>query len=210
MNIFTLTCGPLSTNTYFVYLDGRDDCVIIDPADGAMVRRTLKELGKKCTHILLTHGHFDHIYGLKEVKDATNATVCIHELDAKALYSNRASLIVLIRETLPEVHADRQLHHGDIVEAAGIKFRVIHTPGHTPGGVLYAVDDEKLAFCGDTVFYESVGRTDMPGCSTQALIESFFDKVMPLTGYRLLPGHDEETTVAHEAQFNPLIQNIRR
>ncbi len=210
MKIHTLPCGPLMANTYIVYADGHDDCVVIDPADARLVLNTLKDFNKTCTHILLTHGHFDHIYGVKELKDATGALLCIHELDANALCSNRASLAVLVRELLPPVRPNRLLKEGDIIEAAGLNLRVIHTPGHSPGGVVYAVDDEKAAFCGDTVFFESVGRTDMPGCSTQALIDSFFHKVMPLVGFRLYPGHDEETTVAHEAQYNPLIQHLRR
>lgn len=210
MQIHTLPSGALATNTYVVYSDDSDTCVVIDPADAALVLRSIKELNKSCTHILLTHGHFDHIYGVKAAKDATNALVCIHELDANALISNRASLAVLVRELLPPCPADVKLKEGDVIEAAGLKFRVIHTPGHSPGGVIYALDEQKIAFCGDTVFYESVGRTDMPGCSTQALIDSFFNKVMPLIGFKLYPGHDEETTVAHEAQYNPLLRHTRR
>ncbi|MDO4543542.1 MAG: MBL fold metallo-hydrolase [Clostridia bacterium] len=210
MQIITVVCGALATNTYIVYEDGSQDCVIIDPADGAAALNALKECGKTCTHILLTHGHFDHIYGVAEVKRATNAEICIHEEDAAALHSGRANLALLIRERIEPTHADRLLKEGDVIEAAGLKFRVIHTPGHTAGGVLYAVDEHRAAFCGDTVFYESVGRTDLPGSSTRDLIDSFFNKVLPLTGYRLYPGHEEETTVAHEAQHNPLIAYYRR
>lgn len=206
MQIHTYPCGPLYANTYIVYAQDSQTCAVIDPADAKLVLRELDKLGKTCTHILLTHGHFDHIYGVKELKDSLNCKICIHQNDATALHSGRSSLAVLIREALPPTQADILLNEGDIIEAGGLKFRVIHTPGHSPGGVVYAIDDQRVAFSGDTVFYESVGRSDMPGCSTQALIDSFFNKVLPLVGYRLLPGHEQQTTVAHEAQHNPLIR----
>ncbi|MDO4564111.1 MAG: MBL fold metallo-hydrolase [Clostridia bacterium] len=210
MEINTVTCGALATNTYIVYREGSKTCAVIDPADGERVLQALKECGKDCTHILLTHGHFDHIYGVQAVKEATGAEICIHELDSNALTSSRSSLAILVMEILPPQKADRLLKDGDIIHTAGLTFRVVHTPGHSEGSVMFVSDEDRLAFCGDTVFFESVGRTDLPGSSTQALIDSFFNKVLPLTGYHLYPGHDEETSVAHEAQFNPLIRYLRR
>lgn len=209
MRILTLPCGPIMANSYIVWNEETPlpaPCVVIDPADGALLLDTLKEKELQCVCILITHGHFDHIAGLYALKTATGAPVCVHQDDAAMLENDRLSEAYTWHFPQQPVHADRFLKDGDVIDAAGYRFRVLHTPGHTAGGVLYVVDSERLAFTGDTVFLESVGRTDLPGGNARALINSFFTKVLSLDGdYRLLPGHEEETSVAHEAQHNPLV-----
>ena len=205
MYLIRLETGLLSVNTYLVSADGSPACAVIDPGSAAPVLRRLEQDGKTCTHILITHGHFDHIGGAAKLKEKTGAKLYIHELDAPALASNRLSLSMMMGLGLDKTEPDVLLHGGEAFEAAGLSFRVLPTPGHSPGGVTYALDGERILFCGDTLFYESYGRTDFPGCSGEALQNAVRHTLFGLSGdYRVLPGHGPETTLAHERRNNPL------
>ncbi len=211
MRLDTIACGPLGVNTYVVSAEDAATCAVIDPGDAAPVLERLRTRGQQCTHILITHGHFDHIWGAASLVEATGAQLAVHELDAAKLQSTRASLALLIGKRLPEAVPDVLLHDGDTLACAGLTFRVIHTPGHSEGGVCYLVESERVIFCGDTVFLDSVGRTDFPGASELTLYRSIAERLFPLEGdYVLYPGHGPETTLDHERAHNPFMGRGRR
>lgn len=207
MILDVIPCGPLGANTYFFGRRGGDSVAVVDAADAAVVEHYLKEKQKRLACVLFTHGHFDHIAGAYGIGQQTEAELMIHGADAKALESDRESLADMAGIHLPPQRAGRVLSDGDRIEAAGIPLRVLHTPGHSKGSVCYVCDEHRFAFTGDTVFLESVGRTDLPGGNLKELFDSVMHRVLALPQeYVLYPGHGEETTVEHECRNNPLIR----
>ena len=202
MEIIAIPCGPVMANSYIVRREGSPTCAVIDPADALLLYGELQKKGLACTHILLTHGHFDHVWGVADLKEKTGARVYLHEADA-SMAAGKAAYFSAMSYGLKPCTADEFVREGDRIEAAGLNFRVIETPGHTKGGVCYAVDEEKAVFTGDTLFCESVGRTDLGG-NIRELMDSLFQKLYALDGYTVYPGHEESTTIAHEKQYNPL------
>lgn len=146
MQLISLPCGPLAVNTYIVSDGVGGPCAVIDPGDARVVLDCLRREGNTCEQILLTHGHFDHIWGVSELIAATGASVAIHENDADKLQSSRKSLAVLIGRALPAAKASRLLRDGDTVSCGELLFSVIHTPGHSEGGVCYALQQERVIF----------------------------------------------------------------
>lgn len=206
MRITSVFCGSMAENAYLAGADDTNECVVVDPGEAGPVLDRLQREGRVCTHILITHGHFDHIGGAAALKRETGAKLCIHEADADKLASNRLSLAYLFARQLEAATADMLLHDGDELDVAGLHIRVLHTPGHSEGGACYLIEDEKAIFCGDTLFYESVGRTDFPGCSQEALQASIREKLLSLDGdYTLYCGHGMKTTLLHERACNPFI-----
>ncbi len=208
MKIERFACGPLDANCYIIFQEGSATCAVIDPADADAVLSRLQSHGLSCTHILLTHGHFDHILGVSKLRAVTGAQVCIHEADAFMLQNENASLAAMVNAHIGPCHADLLLKDGDLIEAGGLSFRVIHTPGHSPGGVCYWVED--VLFSGDTLFYRSVGRADFPGADPQLLIESVMNKLFSLPGDAVVyPGHMRKTTLEYERENNPYCRRER-
>jgi len=207
MQIKRLVCGPLSVNSYILWRDGASDCAVVDPGDAEPILQYLLDNGLRCTEILLTHGHFDHIYGMHDLWKVTGARVIIHEADASMLESSKDSLAMILGYMVQPVTADVRVSDGDIVSAAGYDFSVLHTPGHTKGGVCYVCETENLAFSGDTVFYESVGRADFSHSDPNDLMESIRRKVYGLSDSIVLyPGHGAQTSVGHEKKYNPFVR----
>ena len=202
MRILTLPCGPVMANSYIVSGEGSPTCAVIDPADASLIYDQLQKDGLTCTHILLTHGHFDHVWGAADLKERTGAKVYLHEAD-EAMAAGRPAYFSAMSHGLKPCAADVFVHEEDRIEAGGLLFRVIETPGHTRGGVSYAVDEEKAVFTGDTLFCESVGRTDLGG-DIKELMDSLFEKLYALDGYTVYPGHEESTTIEHEKRYNPM------
>ena len=158
MNIQTLTLGPLATNCYLVRAEESSRAVIIDPAaNSKRLLAALEEQGLTLEAILLTHAHFDHILGLPALG---NVPIYVHELDAPAMTD---AVRNCAEDRLPAVPATHLVHEGDVLHLAGMTFTVMHTPGHTPGGVCYQCGDD--LFTGDTLFAPGYGRTDLPGGS---------------------------------------------
>ena len=206
-----ITSGSLGEHIYILGADGTKDVVVIDPGEAKPALDALQKDGLNCVAVLLTHGHFDHIGGVRALKDAYNAPIYIHEADANMLKSNRMSLAVLTGDLVKPAEPDVLLHGGETLVLAGLKLDVIHTPGHTKGGVCFALKSDRKLFVGDTLFLEGSGRTDFPGGSEKELYHSIADKLFTLeSDFDVYCGHEEDTTLEHERRNNPFVQMGRR
>lgn len=194
LDIRTVVGGPLDVNTYVVGLDGVNECVVIDP--GAEVCKVDEALaGRTVSAVLLTHAHFDHMLFAKHWLDH-GAKLYVHELDAPALQDSALNLCRFIGKELEILNADVLLHDGSVIKEAGMQLEVLHTPGHTPGGVCYLTDT--TLFSGDTLFYKSYGRLDFPGGSIQDMVGSI-KRLMKLDPETVVyPGHGMQTKIAWE------------
>lgn len=214
LKIGRIVLGSVSTNTYFVYRDGAEECIVIDPADyGRQLFANLKKNGMRTTGILLTHGHFDHIWGVEGLRAAANEVAENHNFPAVKVYALEEERALLNSARLNvsenagracEVEADVYLKDGEEIEISGIKCKVIATPGHTAGGCCFYFEEAGLCVCGDTIFQESVGRTDLPTGSMGTLVRAIKEKLFVLPDEtKLYPGHGDSTTVGHEKKYNP-------
>lgn len=214
LKIGRMVLGVCSTNTYFVYREGAGECIVIDPADyGRQIFANLRKNGLRTVGILLTHGHFDHIWGVEGLRAAANEVAENHGLAAVQVFACEAerALLSSARQNVSEdagractVDADVYVKDGEELELAGIRFRLIATPGHTEGGCCFYFEEAGFCVCGDTIFQESVGRTDLPTGSMGTLVRSIREKLFALPEEtRLYPGHGDSTTVGHEKKFNP-------
>jgi glyoxylase-like metal-dependent hydrolase (beta-lactamase superfamily II) len=206
MNIERLVTGPVSVNTYVLWTREDGDCIVIDPGGYTpALAAFLKQHRLRPAYILLTHGHFDHIGGVYRLKELFGATVMIHADDAVMLTSAKENLSGLAGVSIVMPPADQTLTDGAVVEADGVRLTVMHTPGHSPGGVCLV--GEGVVFSGDTLFWESVGRTDFPSSRPEALTKSLQEKVMALPDDTVVyPGHGPETTIGHERRNNPFLK----
>ena len=195
--------GSLDENCYILYNDESDDCILIDPGSEApLIDATLKEMKKTAKYVLITHGHFDHIGAAKFFQDR-GARVFVHKDDAKRMEYDRVA-VMLGCHNVEWLKADETLEDGQILNLLGYEIEVIHTPGHSKGGVCYIIDSEKCIFSGDTIFFRSYGRYDFPDGSQQELISSF-RKIFALEGredYIIYPGHGISTTLGDEKKYN--------
>ena len=202
--------NPLRVCTYLVSGSG-GRCVIIDP--GAMTLREHQRLEEAVTSagldpvaILLTHGHFDHVLGLQMAVEQWDVPVYMNSADRAVFESSVGICRELGLPYQPYDGPREELSEGELALPGGLTFEVIHTPGHTQGGVCFYKKDEGLLFCGDTIFQGSVGRTDHPGGNFEQLIDSIKQKILTLpAATRLLPGHGYDTTVEEETATNPFI-----
>ena len=194
MDVRVVTGGPLDVNTYVVGVQGGDCCLLIDP--GVEADEVAKAVdGRRVDAVLLTHGHFDHMLFAQPWLDL-GAKLYVHALDAQALRSPSLNLSQVVNTQLVLPAADVLLQDGDMVREAGIELTVLHTPGHTPGGVCYL--SGKMLFSGDTLFYGSYGRLDLPGGDVQEMIASL-TRLMQLDGETVAyPGHGMKTKIAWE------------
>jgi len=201
-----LEVGPFASNCYIVGAETSHEGIIIDPgAEANRILKRVKDLGLTVKFIVLTHSHIDHIGAVKEIKEITKAELAVHSADARALQS-RSPMGVLYRLSLQAAPPpDRLLKGGDSLEIAGLRLLVLHTPGHSPGGICLL--GEGVVFTGDTLFNFGIGRTDMPGGSTHQLMDSIHTKLMVLPDNTFVyPGHGPETTIGTERKWNPFLQ----
>lgn len=205
MEITRVTGGAFATNSYIIFDKASDGALLIDA--GGSAREILNECekqGKRLTKVLLTHGHFDHLTALAGLKEKTNCTICIHANDMPALEDGNLNLADTAFTPYQPVKGDVALHDGDIIEGAGLTLSILHTPGHTPGGVCYVC--ENAIFSGDTLFQQSIGRTDFPGGSYSQLIHSIKEKLFRMEGkYTVYPGHGNKTDLLFERAHNPFV-----
>ncbi len=203
----TLIVGPLEVNCYILWDRKSREAVVIDPGgDAGAVINTVKREGLKVKYIVNTHGHFDHVGGNAEVKAYTGAQVAIHGNDAPLLKESHEHGILFGVKTPEQDEPEILLKDGDVIKAGEIKMRVLHTPGHTKGGICLYDKKKGRVFTGDTLFAGSIGRTDFPGGSYDEIMDSIKKKILPLGGFvRVFPGHGPETTITDESETNPFI-----
>ncbi|MGD2186516.1 MAG: MBL fold metallo-hydrolase [Desulfobacterales bacterium] len=205
MIIKTLPVGPIMANCFIVGCQETMQAAVIDPGDEAdRILQAVADSNLEVKTIINTHGHFDHVSANKGIYGATNAPILIHALDAPMLDKISASAANwgLSAENSPA--PDRTLNDGDTITFGKITFNVIHTPGHTPGGISLFTNGH--VFVGDTLFAGSIGRTDFPGGDFATLKSSIQDKLFALEDdVRVHTGHGPETTIGHEKQHNPFV-----
>ena len=204
LKIGRMVIGVYATNCYFLYRQGNPNVLVADPADqGELIYTKLKEKGFTVAGILLTHGHFDHIWGANELRAVSGAP--IYALDTKEKLSENANLNVSAQAGRScSVKLDHYVKDGEELTVADISFKVLATPGHTGDSCCYYFEKAGFLICGDTIFLESIGRTDFPTGSSSSLLRSVREKIFVLPDtVALYPGHGEGSTVEHEKKYNP-------
>lgn len=198
--------GVVGTNCYFAVNETSNECLIIDPGDQAQrLSEKIQANELKPVAILLTHAHFDHIMAAEALAKEYEIKIFVHEDDARMLMEPSLNCGSMIG-TRVSLKADETVKDGQKLSLAGFDIEVLHTPGHTPGGCCYYFAEEGVVFSGDTLFCESVGRTDLPGGSSSTLIRSIREKLMKLPDLTIVyPGHGEPTKISTEKQYNPFV-----
>jgi hydroxyacylglutathione hydrolase len=203
--------GPVQTNTYLLADPEICEAVIIDPAwDGDLLVDEAEKLGWRITNIWLTHAHFDHLGGVGRVADRINPPppIAMHPED-HGLWMLQGGAPLFGMHVDPGPEPSVALHHGQMLYLGSNQFEVRHTPGHTPGHVVFYCANQEVVFCGDTIFDGSIGRTDLPGGDYDTLINSIRTQIFSLPdGTRLLSGHGLETTVGEQRKENPFFNNL--
>ncbi|MFG6383597.1 MAG: MBL fold metallo-hydrolase [Lachnospiraceae bacterium] len=206
MKIEQYCVGEVATNCYFVINDETKEMLIIDPGDFAqMLAEKIKQKGLKPQAILLTHGHFDHAMAAEELAEIFHIKVYAHESEKNTLEQPQLNVSAMIGKR-DSYHADVYVKEGEILKLANMELKVLHTPGHTEGGCCYYLEKEQVVFSGDTLFCQSVGRTDFPGGSMSQIVRSIKEKLMVLPDEtKVYPGHMDITTIGKERAYNPFI-----
>ena len=206
MKIEQYCVGQVATNCYFAINGETKEMLVIDPGDSAkMLADKINQEGLKPQAILLTHGHFDHVMAAEELAGIFGVKIYAHEKEQDTLENpgKNVSLMVGGRDAY---HADVYVKDGEVLELAGMKVKVLHTPGHTAGGCCYYLEEEGALFSGYTLFCQSVGRTDFPGGSMSEIVRSIKEKLMALPDeVRVYPGHMDLTTIGKERAYNPFL-----
>ena len=195
LQVKTLPLGAYQTNCYLAWGEDSSTCVVIDPGyEADTVMAEAKLLGKEIAAIFLTHGHFDHVGAVKEIVAEVGCPVylCEHDLSMPA------------QMTAGPLYYTNTYGEGDFVEVAGLAFKVLHTPGHTPGSVCLMC--ENVLFSGDTLFWGGCGRTDLPGGSWTTIQKSLKRLAAVEGDCKVYPGHGDSTSLAFERKFNPYMQ----
>ena len=205
MQIKTIPVGMLHTNCYLLIDSQSKECAVIDPgANSGRILEKIREIGVRPTHIILTHGHFDHVLAAPEVQRQTGARLLIHQRDAHMLSPSIARHPGYIREDYTQPRVDGFLEDGMAFKVGGLQCKALSTPGHTKGSCVILCGD--VMFSGDTLFAGDCGRTDLEGGDMDEMMESL-GRLYRLEGdYKVLPGHEEATTLGEQRQVNPYMR----
>jgi glyoxylase-like metal-dependent hydrolase (beta-lactamase superfamily II) len=208
MRVYKLAVGPFEMNAYIVAEDEGKNCVLIDPGDEpGRIIEAIKNHQLEPERILLTHAHIDHIRYLKTIQDKLGLPLFMHEDDLPLLenINEQALFFDLTSSGVP--HVDGFVRDNQEIEIGSMHLKVLHTPGHSPGGVCYYGDHH--LFAGDVLFKESIGRTDLYGGNFNLLKESIKNKLLTLPDETVVhPGHGEDTTIGQEKRRNPFLTKI--
>ena len=201
--------GLFRENCWIVGSRRRGEACVIDPGDEPdEILALARDMGVRITRVLASHAHLDHIMAARAIVQATGAPFLLHESDLGiAEHMPTAARQWLGTEVEPAPYPDAHPVHGQDIEVAGVNLRVIHTPGHTPGSLCLYAADARLLFSGDTLFRDSIGRTDLPGGDAESIARSIRERLYALPpDTRVLPGHMSETTIGHERAHNPFVR----
>ncbi|MEE3467089.1 MAG: MBL fold metallo-hydrolase [Eubacterium sp.] len=205
LEIKVMVVGPVGTNCYVVHREGSTEAVVVDPgASGDKIADWMKSQGLTLEAVLLTHGHFDHYEGVPELTTRMGGKVYILDQEMPLITDpmKNGSLGMMGHGTA--IEPEYTVTDGEVLSVAGMDFKVIHTPGHTKGGCCYYMESDAAIFVGDTIFMESIGRTDLPTGNLKEIFASVREKILTLPDEtRILPGHGPVTDVAYEAANNP-------
>lgn len=200
-----MSVGPFQSNCYIVGSDVTKEVAIVDPgADFKRIDRKISELGVTPKMIILTHAHGDHIGAVEEIVEKYNTKVYIHKDEADTLKDNNSNFTRMLFGRTFNIKPDVLLKDGDIVKLGDLNLEIIHTPGHTKGGICIKV--ENILLTGDTLFNKSIGRTDFPGGSFEEIIKSIKEKIFKYDDDTIVyPGHESPTTIKSEKLGNPFV-----
>ncbi|MDH4226349.1 MAG: MBL fold metallo-hydrolase [Deltaproteobacteria bacterium] len=203
-----LSVGPLDVNCYIVWDKATLEGFIIDPGGNSdEIEAEVKTRGLKIKYLLNTHGHFDHVGANSELTKSLNAKVVLHKADT-ALLESAVDMAAMYGCKVKEApKAEMMVANGDVLKAGSLELKVIHTPGHTKGGVSYYSEKDGLIFTGDTLFAGGIGRTDFPGGSMEEIVTSIKGRLFTLPeSVIVLPGHGPNSTIGDEKSSNPFVQ----
>ncbi len=210
--IKTCVLGIVSTNCYIIYREGGSQAIIVDPADRPdRILEECRKLGLNVSAVLLTHGHFDHITAAQNLRSETGCRVYGAEAEARLLKEPEMNLSCKMGRQKVSLIADEEVKDGQMLTLLDWNWKVIATPGHTAGSVCYYLKDEDVLISGDTLFYESLGRTDLPTGNSGQIVSSICEKLFSLPDDTIVyPGHGDPTTIGHEKQCNPVVPYWRK
>lgn len=206
MLVECIPLGGMGANCYVVACKDTKEALVIDPGgEPGPVLSFVEKNGLTVKYIVNTHGHIDHIMGNDLLKQATGARVLIHELEAEMLVNPKLNLSGFVGGSIKLAPADQLLTEGDTVEIGKVSLEVVHTPGHTRGGI--CLKGDSAVFTGDTLFAGSIGRSDFPGGSFEDLINSIKTKLLTLPDdLAVYPGHMQDSTIGQEKKYNPFLR----
>lgn len=204
MEIMTLVIGMVSTNCYIIADREIQTALVVDPAgDAEVILEKLNKEHLKLEGILLTHGHFDHILAVNMLRTETGAKVYASEAEKNLLEDPKMNCSVAVQKPYSVV-PDVLLKDGQVLTISGFKLKVLATPGHTSGSVCYYFEQDKVLFSGDTLFFESIGRSDLPTGNGGKLLDSIREKIFTLPDeVKIFTGHGQSTMVSYEKKNNP-------
>jgi len=206
LEIIKIPVGIYAANCYIVYCKDTKEGIVIDPgSQGAEIGDKIKDLGLSIKYIILTHGHWDHTDGILGLKEKIDVPVLIHKEDEPLLRAGKKGIYSKASSEGIEVAPDKYIEDGDKLKVGDMTIEIIHTPGHSPGGVSIKIGDR--IFTGDTLFTGSIGRTDLYGGSYETLLSSIKEKLLIYPDNTIVyPGHGESSTIGREKVTNPFIK----
>ena len=204
IKVARMVVGNLGTNCYLIYREESKEAIIVDPADcGEQIFQKLQSQGFTVSAILLTHAHFDHVLGASDLRRVSGAKLYALEEERPLCENSETNVSAMVGRPCT-IRPNTYVVDGQELELAGMTCKVIATPGHTAGSCCYYFEEAEVLICGDTIFQESVGRTDLPTGNASQLVRSIRERIFTLPEEtQLFPGHGDSTTVGHEKKYNP-------